>query len=474
MKSIIRTSLVLCVSFVFSAAALAQEVVGTYTTPVGGGLWLARVNGETGTIEMLREIARDAKWTALRKLAVHQDSQGHRTIGVTAPVKGAGNLLFVTLDRPPQSTGDAPRGPTVMTPQVAARESDKEPDEIRATRDGFLIGADDGLMLSAKMLAGASECPDGPPCLAPWSMRGAGGLSPSGSKAEDIWVRPDGASAWITLQKDSRNGQHRGHRLIRVALPDLRVISDFQFDRDREAHHPPNSPRDHGPGPEIVREDATTNTLIVTLDNYGTVLLTDLDAALEGRLENSVQICTAADGSAGNSYPDRVVIITRPGASLAVVANAGPEGGVAVIDLKARQRVGFVATRPGLESLTVTRDGTMVVAAAAGKVKARSDEGAQRRFEPAPELVIIDLSEPSEPRVHTVQRPAPVLWISPIAGTDLLLLLEQGKESERDTLTVVRLGRSDDRAPIADVLSGTEAPGRLGRSVPLPQPPQQP
>lgn len=478
MRNIIRAFVLACVSVVFSTTVSADEIVGTFSTPEGGGLWIMRVDAMTGAAGPAQVVAQDPQWRSLRKLALRTDADGRRTVAATAPVKGPGNLLFVDLDPLvviAPSNQDAPAARHwADSPKAITRPLPVEVDEIRPTREGFLIGGDDGLVVHALLdpVLASAHCPGEPPCLVNWSMRA--GLSPTGSKPEDIRVRPDGKSAWISLQKDSRKGDHRGHRLIRVSLPDLRVLGDIHLPRHREAHHPSKSPRDHGPSPEIIVEDPASNTLMLSLDNYGAVLLTDLDAALDGRLENSIEISTSLDGTFGSAYPDRVAIVDRPDGALALVANAGPEGGAVVIDLAARRRIAAVACRPGLESLAPVGDGLLVVGASAGKIKTRSDEGAVKRFEPAPEIVIFDLADPAAVTVRTFPRPNPVIWVAPVGSPGLVAAVERRSDGERDDLTLLRVTRAPDGAPMLESLETTSGPGRLDRVIAVPPRPALP
>jgi len=493
MLGIIRICLVACVWIAFSARAFAGEVVCSFSGPQDGGLAIIAIDPASGTLSEPRVLVRDPSLRSIRKLAVWAGTDGERVIGAVVPRTPPGNVVLVWLaGEPGEPNGSArllPVRENAAAPLAPVRVVDfpAEADEIRATHDGFLLGGDDGwlanVLLSRESVATRFAVP--PPCMSRWSARAQ--LRPSGSKPEDIRVRPDGASAWITFQKDSKKGEHRGHRLVRLSLPDMSLLGDLQIDRSRQEHHPPGSPRDHGPSPEIVLEHAASNTLLVTLDNYGAVLLADLDAALEGRWGNAVQLSTAIDGTFGAAYPDRAVILPRrlapraddqreasgasPPASIgpfALVANAGPGGGAVLIDLEKRARVGAVPCRPGLDGLAAIGDGSLVVAAGAGKVKERRDDGASRRFEPAAELVVFDLADPSRFRAHAFTRPHPVPWTTVVDDAGLVLAVERDASHHADTLTLLRVGRGEDGAPTLKALGSVEAPGRVERVIALP------
>lgn len=478
MAPIIRISVAACVCAVFSSAAVAQEVVGTFTRGDRSGIWSARVDPAAGRLGPVEMIASEPEWRSLRKVAVRVDAEGRRVVAATAPVDDQTNFVYVDLDPIEYTPSAAPGDPRVArwagSPRVHARSFPSELDELRAARDGFLVGGGDGFMVHAIIdpRVAAMRCPVAPPCYVTWSARS--GLSPSGANPEDISVRPDGHSAWITFQKDSRDGDHRGHRLVRVGLPDMKVLGDIHLDRSLEEHHPPRSRRDHGPSPEIVRENERTNTLIVSLDNYGAVLLADLDAALEGRLAGETRLSTAIDGSFGSAYPDRIAIVDRPTGPVALVANAGSVGGAVVIDLRSRRRVATVPCRPGLEALTPLGDGSLVVAAAAGKLKERTDEGARKRHEPAPEIVVFDLNDPAATSAHVFKRPHPVVWITSAGAPDLVVAAERRTDRDHDDLTLLRIARGADGTPALEALATVEAPGRVQRVTPMPSRPPLP
>lgn len=464
MMAIIRLCLAACMWIVFSRGACAEEVIYTFAGPDDGGLALVSLDPATGAFGEQRVLGRHPSLRSIRKLAIWHGPNGARVVGATVEGAPPGNIVIVPLPQP----GEAQDTPTSIRVDAPA-----EADEIRATREGFLVGCEDGWLVHVALDPGSARPGEAmpPPAVHAWSARSQ--LRPSGAAAEDIRVRADGASAWITFQKDSKKGDHKGHRLVRLALPALEVLHDQPLDRTRTEHHPPKSPRDHGPSPEIVLEDPITGTLLVTLDNYGAVMLSDLKAALDGKWPDSALLSTAIDGSFGSSYPDRAVIVPRrvePGeapGSVALVANAGPAGGAVVIDLATRTRTGAMACPSGLESLTLIPGSQLVVAAAAGKRKVRSDGGAVKRLEPSPELVIFDLTRPTSPSATTVRAEgaSEVRWVSGFRRGPEVIAVERDAASGRDRLSLLRITRAEDGAVAAQRLGVLDSVAPVQRVI---------
>lgn len=475
---IIRICMLACAWIALTSGARADELIYAFSGSETGGIAALTVNRATGALESQRVLLEGAPWKAIRKIAIWTGKDGRSAIGATSPATGAGNVVVLELPSAPAvpAPGDpaSARAPSIP-PRITSLELPAAADEIRATKHGFLVGGDDGWMMNVILdeeIAGRI-CEGRPPCTQLWNARAR--LAPTGSKSEDIRVRADGASAWVTLQKDSKKDGHRGHRLIRLALPGLELLGDLSIERSMPEHHPPKSPREHGPAPEIVVEDPSTNTLVVTLDNYGAVLLADLDSALRGTWSNAQRISCAADGAFGTAFPDRIVIIDRPEGALALVANSGPEGGMALLDLSKRALAATARSRPGLESLSVLANGTMIAAASAGKIKVRGDDGAEKRYEPWPEIAIFSITPGPALEATIIPQERPVTWLQAIAPDDpagpLLAIAERGSGAEKDRFVILRVTRpsvnerGETVGPAAHRLGTIDALGRIERTA---------
>lgn len=461
MFAIIRLCLLTCVAIVFTRNACGEELIYTFSSVEDGGVVLVSVDPVAGSFGTQRILFRDPSLRNIRKLALWHGADGARVVGATVEGPPPGNLVLIPIP---------PAGETRPASAPIRLDVPGDADEIRSTRQGFLVGGTDGWLVHAVI--------DGAKASIASSLDLKSALTPSGSRTEDIRVRSDGDSAWVTLQKDSKDGSLKGHRLVRVALPDLRVLSDLPFGRSRPEHHPPKGQREKGPSPEIVLEDPSSNTVIVTLDNYGAVLLADLNAALDGRWANESHLSTALDGAFGASYPDRAVIVpprhvkagATIGASRILVANAGRGGGAVVIDLVKRARVGEIACRAGLESLTLIEGSDLIVAAAAGKRKERSENGAVKRLDPSPELVIFDLSRGESvcATVIPAEGASASRWVSGFRRGPEIVAVERVAETERDRLALLRIGRTEDGGATVKHLAVIDALAPVQRVIEAP------
>ena len=368
-RSLHRLLTLLLLALWIALPAGASEIHYSFRDREGGGLAVLSIDPHTGALREHRRTWHGESFDRARKFALLDD--GSMAL-LTDSRDRRGNLALIAL------AGE-------QAGQARILDFPSEPDEVRAVPGGFLIGGASGNLLRVD----AATASVGPR----WSSRDR--LRPSGHKPEDIAILAGGERALLSLQKDSSSGKHRGSRLVTVRLPTLEVEADLHLPRDRPDLHIEGNRKEQGPNPEVLVLSPATNTLLVTLDLYGALLLTDLDAALTGRLANERVFSADPQGRFGVAFPDRVVHLPAAAGrgEVVLVANAGEDGGVVAVDLATRRRLAAVETPPGLDTLTHLRALDAVAAASAGKLKVRIDG-----------------------EVEKTSRPGRSLWLFPLAG----------------------------------------------------------
>jgi len=391
-------------------AAASTEIYYSFSDGRDGGVAMLTVDGVDAPATH-RRLVTIPPLARPRKLAVADDGSHLLLVDETS---SAGNLVLLTLDREPID--------------VTRLDFPTVPDEVRAVDGGFVIGGDSGSLVFVD--SNRREI------TARWSSRRA--LDPSGHKPEDIAVVPtrgrDGARIIVSFQKDSSSGRHLGSRLVTLDLPSLNVVADLQLPRDRPELHIGGNTKEQGPNPEVIVVSPTTNTLLLTLDLYGALLMADLDAVMQGRLANATVVNADPQDRWGVAFPDRVVHVRDGRDEHVVVANAGEGGGVVVADLRRRRRVAAAETIPGLDTLVHLPTIGVVVAAPAGKVKRRVGVEVEKFSEAGRDLHIIDLRGLDEGELPVKKHALGDL------GTHLA-----GVEPERNGQVVAVLGRGETR-----------------------------
>ena len=270
-----------------------------------------------------------------------------------------------------------------------------------------------------------------------WNVKGA--LHPAGNKPEDAHLVRDGRFAVVSFQKDSEKGKNRGNRLAIYDLPKPRLRADIQVVRNHPELHFQNNLQQRGPGPEVVLVSEETDTLLVTLDLYGAILLTDWRAALEGRLRNSKYLPSSLDGSWGTAFPDRAGLLRVKGRICALVFNAGTQGGAALVDLKGRAIISRVATPPGLERPVFLESLTKAYSVCSGKTKKRATNDVDKWNEPQKAIYEFRFEGDTSPEMKVRAFPLEMyaVKIAPINTESKLLLVAAGKKTDSaDTLMV--------------------------------------
>jgi len=410
-------------TFVVGAIALALTTIATATTEIYysfsdgrvGGVALLAVDG-VDEPKAHRRIVEIPNLERPRKLAISDDGSALLLVDETSR---SGNLILVELD------GETPRVTRLDFPTV--------PDEVRAVRGGFVVGGDRGNLVFVDATRRA--------VAATWTSRGT--LTPSGHKPEDIAVLPGGERIILSFQKDSSSGRHLGSRLVTMDIPSLRVVADLQLPRDRPELHIAGNIKEQGPNPEVIVLSPKTNTLFLTLDLYGGLLMADLDAVMEGRLVRPVTVSADPAGAWGVAFPDRVVHFDAGGRETVVVANAGESGGVVAVDLGTRRRVAAAETISGLDTLVHLKRANVVAAAPAGKVKRRVAAEVEKSSEPQRELHLIDVS-----RLHGGELPVVLHSMDDLtthlaavgdeSSDEVVVVLGRGQTHRLALLTIVR------------------------------------
>jgi hypothetical protein len=231
----------------------------------------------------------------------------------------------------------------------------RTPDAIEPWRGGFVIGANDGTIYLYQ--------PETKKVF-PYNLRI--NTYPPARKAEYILI--DGDHAWITIQKDSPSQRTKGSRVIYFNLATWKLEQDLMMARNRPDLEL-NSFRERGPSPEIVLVAPRSNTILLSMDVYGGVSLSDLDAARSGGWKNWSYASTAVDGSFGTAFPDRWVEFTHQGKEYALILNAGVGGGAALVDLAERQVIQRLPVPPGLENPVWLSRLNLLAAGVPGKEK---------------------------------------------------------------------------------------------------------
>jgi hypothetical protein len=346
---------------------------------------------------------RDPAFAAAAKLRVSADA---RYATLNAETEGRANFAVVNLASSP------PAAPRLLT-------LDFTPEEHRLDNSRAFVGGTDGNLVSLDLASGT--------ITHRWNSRKQ--LTPAGHKPEDLLVLEPEGLLLVSHQKDGKKGR-QGSRLVVLRLADLSLVADLPLPRDHPELH--LSAKEAGPSPEVIRIDRTTNTLLLTLDLYGAVAFADLDAALAGHLKNYAPVPTSADGNWGNAFPDRVTLAAHAGKTYAFISNASADGGIAVFDLAARRRVGFLPVEAGCDYPVVLSGGRQLATVVSGKLKHRAGTEIAKDEKPAADLLLINVARAiQDDRAALTRLPlgAPATHISPVAGHDSWVALTLAGET---------------------------------------------
>lgn len=415
------------------AWAEPTQIFFSFTAGAAGGLGRIEVDADSGVV-LTQEIVY-ASPAAREGGKVAQTREGWAVLAVNA--KAPGNLVI--------------RNPTGLVSTLTI--SDKL-DEIRVRASRAIVGGEEGGVYLIDLAEGR--------VLRDWQLKSA--LNPPGRRPEDVRFDPNGRLAWVTLQKDSKDGKRLGHRLVALDLETGEVAADLRLPRDRSELHfgRDGDLRQSGPGPEVVLLFPRSNTLLVTLDLYGAVGLMDLEAARNGEFSRWTTIPTSLDGSWGTAFPDRAVGVDIGGRDHALVLNAGPEGGAVLIDLASRKVAQVIPVGHGLYSPEPIPALGAIAAAAGGKLKRRGEDDVEKSFAPRPEVAIFEIrEEASELNLRLIALDQPTHTLRAVAP-------------QRNGLLLVNVGLGADQWIVIDAVDGQirsrqSAPGRVVRLAPSPE-----
>lgn len=369
----IRVFAALCALLLLSSLATAADLYYSFIDGTAGGVAKLVVDDRDGRVIEHVVLFRDEQCSTPYKLAVSES--GQRVI-VTNVVNEVGNIIVVDQ--------------SISPPGVKRLDLNAEPDEVRTFGERAIVGGDKGVVCVLDLAEGK--------VLSRWDARRA--LEPSGHRVEDILIlsadRDGSARVLMTFQKDSSSGKHKGNRLVVADIckaGTLTVAHDLQLLRNRpELHYDAaRNLAEQGPGPEVALASPATNTIFLSLDLYGAIALADLDAVLQGRWQNYVTLPAAVDESWGNSFPDRVVKFTVSDREFVLVANAGWEGGAALVDLSRRAIIARTPVRHGLDTLTHVQVLGKVVGTPSGKLKRRGETERDKTWQPGSELYVFEV-----------------------------------------------------------------------------------
>ena len=412
------------VLFVVNPLSAASLLVAFHTATDGG---LARITLDSAGVPTSSSptvLFRDPAFTTAAKLRVSADG---RFATLNAETEGRPNFAIIPLAS--ASLHDsAPAAPRLLT-------LDFTPEEHRLTANRAYIGGTDGNLVSLDLATGA--------ITHRWNSRRQ--LTPAGHKPEDLLVLEPEGLLLVSHQKDGKKGR-QGSRIVALRLSDLSLVADLRLPRDHPELH--LSEKEAGPSPEVLCVDRATHTLAVTLDLYGALAFTDLDAALAGRLEHYTAASTSADSTWGTAFPDRIALVTSETKTYAFVFNASVNGGIALFDLAIRTRLGALPVEAGCEQLVPLAGGRLLATVVSGKLKHRTATEIAKSQKPGADLLLIDVARAlrNDPAALThIPLGAPATRLTSVAGNDHQLAITLAAPAPAlviyDTLTRKELGR---------------------------------
>lgn len=304
---------------------------------------------------------------------------------------------------------------------LATLPLDGETSEVQAIGDRALLLAGKGFFYWIDLKAGKID--------KTWNART--GLHPSGNKGEDIFFLPE--KVLVSFQKDSKEGKHKGGRVVLLDLKGFTVKGDLQLPRDYPDLHIEGNKKEQGPCPEMLFVAPKSNTLAISLDLYGAIAFADLDDALRGHLKNLSYIPSSPDGAWGTAFPDRGLLFEAGGKEYLLIANASENGGLVLFDVAQRKIVQSFGAEAGTETPVLLPELKKAVTVISGKAKKRAADGLEKETTPGNTLLVFDLAPLESGDKATLERvpfDCPVVRAQAIApgNSDLLLLVTGDNE----------------------------------------------
>ncbi len=234
-------------------------------------------------------------------------------------------------------------------------------------------------------------------------------VEPKAHLIESIALAPGQPTVVCVMKEDAPGPRDRvGGRLIGLSLPALEVQFDLRIDADVVASLDSTgtytaealkalsfgtASRLQGAAPNGIAFSPATNSVAVSLDNWGAVIVADLDAFLEGRWTNAALL--SPQSVPGTWYPNPPVAVVMGGVDDFVVSSAGASGGVSIVDARQRKIVQTLALEAPatLAWPVILPDRKLAVFAHAGLTRFRGTERVEEKHQEMNELVILDFSE---------------------------------------------------------------------------------
>ncbi|MDR1282762.1 MAG: hypothetical protein LBK99_18345 [Opitutaceae bacterium] len=358
------------------SALRADHVFVAFRADDDGGLARVALDADgTPVADATTILFRAPSFRDAAKLRISGD--GRRAV-LNAETESSGDPNLALLDlQTPAAPFPLPPSPP---PPPRLLTLDFLPEEHRIWRDRAFVGGKDGHLAALDLASGR--------ITHRWNSRQQ--LAPPGHKPEDIQILDTEGLLLASHQKDGKKGR-QGSRIVILKATDLSLVADLPLPRNHPELH--LSAREAGPSPEVIRADHASNTLLVTLDLYGALAFADLDAALRGQWQHLDYLPTGPDaGQWGTAFPDRVILASHGGRTLAFVSNASQDGGIAVFDIAARRRVAFFPVEAGCDYPVLVDGGRTVATVVSGKRKRRLADRLENITMPGADLILIDVA----------------------------------------------------------------------------------
>ncbi len=217
-------------------------------------------------------------------------------------------------------------------------------------------------------------------------------IKPKGPQISAIQFSPDKATL-VILMRDETPGPHgESGRVVLASWPELKVKSDLRIPALYPNLHYGAEPAKDSVAATGIHMSGTTNTVSLLIENYGGILLADLDKFLAGEIANSSFIPVSASGREGEAFPTAQFPFEFQNRPFLAVDSGTTAGGLTFIDLKSRKRVARAETGPtsmaffgvlGGEGRAFASRGGLVMHRGAGMTESKHSEQDQ--------LVLLDL-----------------------------------------------------------------------------------
>ncbi len=300
-------------------------------------------------------------------------------------------------------------------------------------------------------------------------------VNPPAHQIHSIHLAPDRDLLICVMKEDAPGGKRFGSRLIGVHPSNFTLIFDLRLDRRTlEAAIPAHDAnllkdvdalsfgvqsRMQGSGPNGLAFSPATNSAAITLDNYGSILLCDLDALLTGKLVNA-RLLSPVD-KAGTWFPDAPVHISTDGRDFFIVPNAGLIPQVTIVDPKTRSIAHQLPLEPSSSlfwSFELPQRKSIVFTRS-GYFRKRGEDNIIQDHKETNDIVMISFANPDAPtlssysfdeHVYHVARPS-------MENENFIFVAFMNGETRQMRFGTVETatGRLVDTVDVTDVVRGT-------------------